>query len=110
MKNSNMLDNFYDTKDINQRNGKTGWRSTERALNVRLFTPVVQQGKGDGDRCCSVWLTQVVAVISEFNTSLGGGCCSIYSQDYPSAAGVRQGDRDQGAVLLLLAHRCSGQQ
>lgn len=36
---------------------------------------------------------QVVAVISEFNTSLGGGCCSIYSQDYPSAAGVRQGDR-----------------
>lgn len=38
------------------------------------------------------WL-QGVADISEFNTSHGGGgCCSIYSQHYLSAAGVRQGD------------------
>jgi len=50
----------------------------------------------------------------------GGGCCSIYSQDHPSAAGAGQVDRGWGAppsTLLLKAtmtilpvfviHRCT---
>lgn len=40
---------------------------------------------------------QVLAIVSEFNTSGGAGCCNIYSQDYPAAAAGRQGDRDGGA-------------
>lgn len=83
----------------------TGWRSTERAFNVRLFTPAVQQGRGDADCSCCTWLTSSSSCHISSISLLG----VVVAAAFTAKTGARQGQRDQGAAVLLLAHCCSRQ-
>lgn len=108
MKTSNMLDTLYKAKDTNQKNGRYRmeiYREHVQSFSVRLFTPAVQQGRGDADCSCCTWLTS-------------SSSCHIRVQylswwwllQHLQPRLVQDTDTDQGAVVLILAHCCSRQQ
>lgn len=111
MENSNMIDQLLWHKRYKSEKWKRydGALQRERSMSGFLLQ-LYNRAKVTVTAAAGSSWPQVVAVMSEFNTSLGGGHWSVYSQDYPTVAGVHQSNRDRGDILLLLAHCCSRQQ
>lgn len=97
----------------------TGWRSTERAFNVRLFTSAVQQGRGDAGCSCCKWLTSRSSC--HIRVQYLPCCCSIYREIWEQLCSfwytAAQGNSDCFAwvqsyikyfsILERVIHRCT---